>query len=152
MQDRFKFRYIFRKDFGGKTGICYKMPIFDLDTITNETFTKVIKEYTDYDYKLVSIKQCTGLKDKYGKLIYEGDILDLYVSTKKLYRYQVKFKIGSFMLESQDEIFDFPNKWNDNVYPLSQLYFEYQNEENSIWECEIIGNICETPELLKDGK
>lgn len=95
---------------------------------------------------------CTGLNDKNGKLIYEGDILDLYVSSKKLYRYEVKYEIGSFMLVSQDEIFDFPNVWNDYVYPLSQLYYEYQNEENCIDECEVIGNIYENPELLKDGE
>ena len=94
--------------------------------------------------------QCTGLKDKNGKLIYEGDILDLYVSSKKLYRYEVKYEIGSFMLESQDEIFDFPKVWNDYVYPLSQLYYEYQNEENFIDQCEVVGNIYETPELLKE--
>ena len=93
---------------------------------------------------------CSGLKDKYGKLIYEGDILELYVSSKKLYRYEVKYEIGSFMLVSQDEIFDFPNVWNDYVYPLSQLYYEYQNEENSIYECAIIGNVYENPELLKE--
>lgn len=96
--------------------------------------------------------QCTGLKDKNGKLIYEGDILDLYVSSKKLYRYEVKYEIGSFMLESQDEIFDFKNVWNDYVYPLSQLYYEYQNEENYIDECEIIGNVYENPELLEEVK
>lgn len=151
MQDRFKFRYVFTKDFGGKTGICYKMPIFNLDTITDENFNKIVKSYIDYDYKLISIEQCTGLKDKNGKLIYEGDILDLYVSSKKLYRYQVKYEIGSFMLVSQDEIFDFKNVWNDNVYPLSQLYFEYQNEENCIDQCEVVGNIYENPELLEEN-
>lgn len=149
MQDRFKYRYVFTKDFGGKTGICYKMPIFDLDTITDENFNKVVKEYADYGYTLVSKCQCTGLNDKNDKLIYEGDILDLYVSSKKLYRYEVKYEIGSFMLVSDDEIFDFKNKWNDYVYPLSQLYYEYQNEENCIYECEIIGNIYENPELLE---
>ena len=52
------------------------------------------------------------------------------------------------MLVSDGEIFDFPNKWNDNVYPLSQLYFEYDNEENCIDQLEVIGNVYENPELL----
>lgn len=95
---------------------------------------------------------CTGLKDKNGKLIFEGDILDLYVSSEKLYRYEVKYEIGSFMLVSDDEIFDFKNVWNDNVYPLSQLYWEYQNEENCIYQCEVIGNIYENQELLEEVK
>lgn len=94
------------------------------------------------------LMQPTGLRDKNGKLIYEGDIVNVYVSSEKLYRYQVKFEIGSFMLVSDGEIFDFPNKWNDNVYPLSQLYFEYDNEENCIDQLEVIGNVYENPELL----
>ena len=94
------------------------------------------------------LMQPTGLRDKNGKLIYEGDIVNVYVSSEKLYRYQVKFEIGSFMLVSNEEIFDFPNKWNDNVYPLSQLYFEYDNEENCIDQLEVIGNVYENPELL----
>ena len=97
------------------------------------------------------LMQCTGLSDKNGKEIYEGDILDLYVSSKKLYRYEVKYEIGSFMLVSQDEIFDFPNVWNDYVYPLSQLYYEYQNEEDYIYQCEVVGNIYENPELLENN-
>lgn len=94
------------------------------------------------------LMQPTGLRDKNGKLIYEGDIVNVYISSEKLYRYQVKFEIGSFMLVSNEEIFDFPNKWNDNVYPLSQLYFEYDNEENCIDQLEVIGNVYENPELL----
>ena len=153
MKDRFMFRmydtnvnkmYI-PNDFGGVESIyeCIKQQInWDLDV--------------DYDIKFnhlengIFFMQCTGLKDKNGKLIYEGDILDLYVSSKKLYRYEVKYEIGSFMLVSQDEIFDFPNVWNDYVYPLSQLYYEYKNEENCIDECEIIGNVYENPELLEN--
>ena len=96
--------------------------------------------------------QCTGLKDKNGKLIYDGDIVNVYVSSEKLYRYQVKFEIGSFMLVSEEEIFDFPNKWNDNVYPLSQLYFEYENEDYCIEQVEVVGNIYENSELLEVGK
>ena len=51
-----------------------------------------------------------------------------------------------------EEIFDFPNRWNDNVYPLSQLYFEYENEDYCIDQLEVIGNVYENPELLEVGK
>ena len=155
MQDRLKFRY-FNK---------YANKMVEPKNWQNvDGMYECIKQQVCFDEDIPPIPydhigrnglvfmQCTGLKDKNGKLIYEGDILDLYVSSKKLYRYEVKYEIGSFMLVSQDEIFDFPNVWNDYVYPLSQLYYEYQNEENCIDECEIIGNIYENPELLKDGE
>lgn len=143
MQDRFKFRYNYNNKI-------YDVFAIDFFHSTGQIVSLDRKETLMCEINLDNLIQCTGLKDKNGKLIYEGDILDLYVSTKKLYRYQVKFEIGSFMLVSQDEIFDFPNKWNDNVYPLSQLYFEYRNEENSIWECEVIGNIYENGDLLNE--
>lgn len=142
MQDRFKFRY-------NNNNKIYDVFAIDFFHSTGQIVSLDRKETLMCKINLDNLIQCTGLKDKNGKLIYEGDILNLYVSTKKLYRYQVKFEIGSFMLVSKDEIFDFRNKWNDNVYPLSQLYFEYQNEENSIWECEVIGNIYKNPELLE---
>lgn len=158
MQDRFNFRFWDKKN---------NLMIYPSEQLSDEEYTKLEKIYlkdewyitpeitlTDslnyFDNRPFEIMQCTGLKDKNGKLIYEGDILDLYVSSKKLYRYQVKYEIGSFMLVSQDEIFDFKNVWNDNVYPLSQLYFEYQNEENCIDQCEVVGNIYENPELLEN--
>ena len=144
MQDRFKFRYNFNNKI-------YNVSAIDFSHSRGEIVSLDEREAVIGKLDLDNLIQYSGLKDKNGKLIYEGDILDLYVSTKKLYRYQVKFEIGSFMLVSKDEIFDFRNIWNDNVYPLSQLYFEYQNEENSIWECEIIGNIYENPELLDES-
>lgn len=125
MQDRFKFRYVFKKDFGGKTGVCYKMPIFDLDDVTDENFNKVIKGYIDFDYKLVSIEQSTGLKDKNGKLIFEGDILqDKYACLH-------------------------PISWNKkgfyeaDTFALAGFYKAIQED------MEVIGNIYENSELLK---
>lgn len=131
MQDRFKFRYVFTKDFGGKTGICYKMPIFNLDTITDENFNKIVKSYIDYDYKLISIEQCTGLKDKNGKLIYEGDIC--------------KYKFEE--IDEQKAIIYF-NKELCSFLAKPLNDFQYTRINN----CEVIGNIYENPELLKDGE
>lgn len=141
MQDRFKFRYVFTKDFGGKTGICYKMPIFNLDTITDENFNKIVKSYIDYDYKLISMEQSTGLRDKNGKLIYEGDIISVKIQTQDAfnveeyysenYKGEIIFKEGEFAIRVIDT----------KKQPISLYY--YANG------CEIIGNIYENPELLE---
>jgi hypothetical protein len=45
----------------------------------------------------------------------------------------------------------FKNCWNDDVYPLSQLYWENDCEEDVIYEIEVIGNKFENPELLEEG-
>ena len=148
MQDRFKFRVVYYND------VEKKYFIFEPDLISADGTARAYaygESGADEYYDTGTLNQSTGLKDKSGKLIYEGDIVNVYVSSKKLYRYQVKFEIGSFMLVSNDEMFDFPNKWNDNVYPLSQLYFEYENEDYYINQLEIIGNIYENHDLLEVG-
>lgn len=141
MQDRFKFRYVFIKDFGGKTGICYKMPIFDLDTITDENFNKVVKEYADYGYILVSKCQCTGLKDKNGKLIYEGDIVSVKVEVQDFFGddeyYSENYK-GEIIFEKGEIVIDVIDT---TKHPIS-LYYHAK-------DCEVIGNIYENSELLE---
>lgn len=133
MQDRFKFRYVFKKDFGGKTGICYKMPIFNLDTITDENFNKIVKSYIDYGYKLISIEQSTGLKDKNGNLIYEGDIVK---GTCGVYW-------GLMVVEYLENRASFIyRRLNGKYHPLPILG-EYNFKE-------LIGNIYENPELLEN--
>lgn len=92
--------------------------------------------------------QCTGLKDKNGKFIFEGDIVRVDGNL-----FEIVYEIGSFMIATKTNcasIHQFKGYWNDNVYPLSQLYFEYKNEEFAINNLEIIGNIYENPELLEE--
>lgn len=74
-----------------------------------------------------NIMQCTGLKDKNGKLIYEGDVVK---QNKTLYI--VNWENGSFC---------FKDTLNEKNYTVEFVMSEKQ---------EVIGNIYENKELLNE--
>lgn len=78
------------------------------------------------DYREFKLMQFTGLKDKNGKEIYEGDIVR-HATDEGIYK--VIFEDGGFYVKNLFE-YDFQTI---NEYPL-----------------EVIGNIYENPELLGD--
>lgn len=80
--------------------------------------------------------QCTGLKDKNGKLIYEGDILG--GSYKNLYVHWCD-KCKQFQLMAQDY---------GCMACEGDIHWCEVVEDNN--ELEVIGNIYENPELLKE--
>ena len=119
--DRFKFRAWVYDDEMGK----YKMvDVCKLHPCGG--FHHIYVSEDDYEYEIDNryLMQCTGLKDKHGKLIYEGDILNL----DHEYDIQKGFIVGG----SADGFFD-------DVSYLGCFDDEVM---------EIIGNQFENPELI----
>lgn len=83
----------------------------------------------------IELMQSTGLFDRNGKEIFEGDILD-YRGRKALVRWHGSY--ASFIYRFVDE----PHKQKAEWKPLYLAYMK----------CEIIGNIYENPEFLEDKK
>lgn len=77
------------------------------------------------------LMQSTGLKDKNGKEIFEGDILD-YCGRKVIVKWHGSY--ASFIYRFVDEL----NKRSAEWYPLYLAYYHF----------EVIGNIYENKELL----
>jgi len=96
------------------------------------------------------IMQFTGLKDKNGKEIYEGDILHSNKSDIYLYgnNSPVDFESGAFCVtilydQIQEPLWGFDRVYKPTDYPNNTEKYEW------IEEFEVIGNIYENPELLK---
>lgn len=82
-----------------------------------------------------TICQCTGLKDKKGKLIWENDICD----RKEEYPEIVKYNNGDWTLDYSY------SKGKESGYCCCNLGF-YALERKCV---EVIGNIFDNPELLE---
>ena len=76
----------------------------------------------------IEIEQCTGIKDKNGKPVFEGDILSDYDGFKFLVRWnalELKYMFIPISKNNSEDLDIYPN------------------------ECELVGNIHENEELLR---
>ena len=121
MQDRFKFR-VWLKD----TNKMYNVHSLHIGT-NKAVISSRHGNVSTYINKNSILMQSTGLKDKNGKLIYEGDI--------------VKFKT---------ELFGKPKQiiWDECHYILKNTFIILCDMEIKKFGLEVIGNIYENKELL----
>ena len=111
------------------------------DIVKSEKYIKKEGRYTLYyePVKAETLGQYTGLKDKNGKQIFEGDILDYIGKRKdnmnKVYRRKVVFHEGMFALLSKE------------LQAYSALNYHCMKDGRSAWR--VIGNIHDNPELIE---
>lgn len=125
MNDRFRFRAWDKQDkeLIYEAENTYDCQIYNGNIIWHDNFAGLLDDEERY-----TVEQCTGLKDKNGRLIYEGDI--------------VKFKISSIKCVGAVRWDEHTGGWlKDSTGQPLHTYLK---------TVEVIGNIHENPDLLKE--
>lgn len=92
-------------------------------------------EFSDYEeVDPETVCQFTGLYDKNGRKIFEGDIVNFYNDDGEFSPYEVRW---------QDSGFSVLMNGNPDLFDVLDDFFSRR--------CEVIGNIYDNPELLKGG-
>ena len=104
-----------------------------VDGINYDELESYIPDFISYAVDPSTVGQYTGMKDKNGKRIFEGDVAKVLQGKDKDIAY-VGFENGAFML--------YPK--TGNIYERTLWEYWYND-----WDVEVIGNITDNPELLE---
>jgi uncharacterized phage protein (TIGR01671 family) len=140
MEDRFKFRAWWKPNYREPIMLYDVEKTYDFmrgepESICADCFGEVLE---DKDY---IVMQCTGMKDKNGKLIYEGDFL----KDDENLLYEVIFKLQEYATS-----FSLKRREIPDYYPHITTWcgLGYRNCN----KYEVVGNIYENEELIDESK
>lgn len=151
MKDRFNYRIALHQDKYEEYGLekFKNQRIFEVKTLNmgyENSTVEIIAEYSNGDWAVreidiedVDLMQCTGLKDKNGTLIYEGDIVREYFGETGTY--QVVFCPYIAQWEWVNLNDERPN-WE----MFSEQFEGMAIHQGISTDLEVIGNIYENPE------
>lgn len=144
MNDRLKFRC-----YNCKTKKMYEVDSLHLDSENEWVWVHYYNPIYDKDLKIqietpnAVLMQSTGLKDKNGKLIYEGDIVNQIYEDETIYKCEVVYNNCSFQLKHIED--KNKNYINTPMYCYAINYLGHYTEKR----LEVIGNIYENKEDIK---
>ena len=155
MNNRFKFRAWWKPNYRKPIMLYDVEKTYDFmrgkpESICAECFGEVLK---DDNY---IVMQCTGLKDKNGKLIYEGDIVkitkedwqkDLYSLIYLVCWDRTQWQLGLLKWQRPKAQ---RNRRSDRQFPFKDIVsFDDYTPNKFFAQCEVIGNIYENKSLLE---
>jgi uncharacterized phage protein (TIGR01671 family) len=88
--------------------------------------------YSMFNNPDIDLLQCTGVKDRENKGIYEGDIIQINIGNSALINYVVEYEEGSFWLDSNIINFDV-HTFTDRLEQIKKGL--------------VVGNIYENPDI-----
>lgn len=107
----------------------------------------------EFDVIPETVGQYTGLTDKNGKKIFEGDIVGITFHSDAKYQYLIWFNKEMSCweaIETKDIRFNGNDYYGNNV-EYSDFCFMLQDPYGDVESVKIIGNLHDNPELLKEG-
>lgn len=127
--------------------ICIGVAGVSINSLINNTTATLVEVIPE------TVGQFTGLTDKNGKKIFEGDIVKTQPFSDKPYSSKAKYKKHIGVVEYRIRHFknhfygqDYEARWTVTIIDYGKFTCYNWNE---FFKCEIIGNIHDNPELLE---